>query len=201
VPEPASPPGVAGAGDPCEGVSDPYYGSYDNCEGGYMCLARPGTSTFVCEKLCTGTDRGACTDAYPAAGGGTRSGLCIYNLGAGMPVADLMVCALPDDCDPRCQDCTGVDVACYPASDGIHYGTLCAEVATPGTSGAVCTFLNDCDAGYYCQTDRCRQFCDVTGSSSCTWDTCGAGTGTCGIPSGYPAEMFSTTLGWGLCLP
>ena len=155
-------------------LEDTYFGFYDNCVAGYWCLRRAGSEDYRCEKLCTESDRSACGSAYPDEGGDlTVDGLCIYSLGPEMPVVGLMACAVAAGCSPTCQDCPGGGpggtVGCYPATDSINIGTICASFTrddeAPGFTGDVCTSLNHCSPGYTCLAAtgggrECRPFCD-----------------------------------------
>ena len=194
------------AGEICHAIADAWFGAFDNCPGGYVCLRRPGTEQFVCDKLCTTANAGACTDAYlDPTGEPTVSGVCVYALGDDMPLEGLMACSLAGACDPRCQDCEGTGVGCYAATDGVNAGRVCAsvlpETADGGGAGSPCGYLNGCAPGHHCQARTCRAYCAFDGVDAgpgCAFTTCGTGT-SCDDPES-DGGPFGQDAGLGLCL-
>jgi hypothetical protein len=207
---PLWPEDAAGPGEPCFQYADPYFGYFDNCIGGYMCLSQPTTGELRCERLCSDAERWACTDSYPDESGAlTRDGLCIYSLGEEIPVEGLMACAAPSGCSPSCQDCgagPSGSVGCYPATDGVSWATVCVEWVRvgpgAGVTGDPCRYLNGCAPGYL--DSGCRPFCDLRGDTGCAYALCGShegpAEGTCRSAEEAFGEPFGEMPDLGICL-
>jgi hypothetical protein len=199
---------LGGAGDACALTLDAVFGYIDDCGAGLMCSDN-GRGTPICARLCTESDPSTCAGAFPEG-----DGLCLLTYSGMSP--GLKVCLPPSLCDPRCQDCGEPGLGCYPTTDGLNFGTICfpfvrsPDLSGDGTTGQVCDFVNSCAPGYFCwiggTADQCRPFCDLGGTSTCEFATCGghegaAVEGTCQDPGApYTAEMFGDALDRGLCL-
>ncbi|MCX4241697.1 hypothetical protein [Paraliomyxa miuraensis] len=152
-------------GDPCtvqgNGVS-----GIDDCDLGAMCYnVSFETNMGTCFELCHGSPEvPECDD-----------GLCaVYNDG------NLPLCLT--DCDPLLQDCPGQQLCLASPSVNGFVCILDALPAAMGDYGAPCTYVNDCDPGYFCAipdivfgcgnpTGCCAEFCDISAadpSSQCT---------------------------------
>lgn len=152
-------------GDECA-VEGSGVSGIDDCDVGLMCYnVQAETNTGTCFELCGGSPAAPTCD----------EGLCaVYNDG------NLPLCL--QDCDPLLQDC-GAGQLCL-ASPSVN-GFVCILDALPasmGDYGAPCTYVNDCDPGYFCGVPEivagclnpsgcCAEFCDVSlpdPSSQCT---------------------------------
>jgi len=152
-------------GDECT-VEGSGVSGVDDCDLGLMCYnVQSKTNTGICFELCGGSpDAPTCNE-----------GLCaVYNDG------NLPLCL--DDCDPLLQDCGGGQLCLASPSANGFVCILDALPASMGDYGAPCTFVNDCDPGYFCAVPDvvagcangsgcCAEFCDLSQpdpSSQCT---------------------------------
>ena len=138
----------------------------DDCDLGLMCYnVQSETNTGTCFELCHGSPDAPMCD----------EGLCaVYNDG------NLPLCLT--DCDPLLDDCPGGQLCIASPSANGFVCILDALPASMGDYGAPCTYINDCDPGYFCgiqdivagcanATGCCAEFCDLSQpdpSSQCT---------------------------------
>jgi hypothetical protein len=160
---------TVGPGETCEFAEDPYIGLYDNCQGGSWCVPEfEGGGT--CYQLCSERDAGPCSGVYDG-----EDGICNLSLFRDPPVAGLLACIPPGDCDPHCQDCETEGDMCLPAADrGGNFATICISMSRDeglpgeGYSGDVCGtasipgYSNSCQPGFICMgDDLCHAFCEL----------------------------------------
>lgn len=152
-------------GDECS-VEGSAVSGVDDCDVGLMCYnVQAKTNMGTCFELCHGSpDAPVCDE-----------GLCaVYNDG------NLPLCL--GDCDPLIDDCPGGQLCIASPSANGFVCVLDALPASMGDYGAPCTFVNDCDPGYFCAIQEvvagctngsgcCAEYCDLSQpdpSSQCT---------------------------------
>jgi hypothetical protein len=160
-----------GPGEECIGTEDDIYGSYDNCEGGSICMGGEGEIS-VCYKLCSERDASPCAGVYDG-----EDGLCLLSIFPEdtEPVPGILACMPATDCNPQCDDdCPTAGDMCLPASDrGENFATICigmadresAGLAGDGFAGDECSYSNSCQPGHICWDSVCTTFCDTDNSS------------------------------------
>jgi hypothetical protein len=152
-------------GDECS-VEGSGVSGIDDCDLGLMCYnVQAKTNTGTCFELCHGSPDAPMCD----------EGLCaVYNDG------NLPLCL--SDCDPLLDDCPGGQLCIASPSANGFVCILDALPASMGDYGAPCTYINDCDPGYFCgiqdivagcgnATGCCAEYCDLSQpdpSSQCT---------------------------------
>jgi hypothetical protein len=131
------------------------------CRGGTVCLPRYGGDHLECTTLCRNGQQAMCTGDYTSADGGVLNGICVASISD--DVLQLPVCYRPDECDPRCRDCTR-SLSCILLDDGVNHAYVCAE---PGSQakGDSCTYTYQCDRGLYCDTSSCATYCTLEGQT------------------------------------
>ena len=178
-------------GDECA-VEGSAVSGVDDCDVGLMCYnVQAKTNTGTCFELCHGSeDVPECDE-----------GLCaVYNDG------NLPLCLT--DCDPLLGDCPGGQLCVASPSANGFVCILDALPASMGDYGAPCTFVNDCDPGYFCSiqeivagctnpTGCCAEYCDLSEpdpTSQCTGqpdgEECQPWYGTDAPPPGYEDVGF-----------
>lgn len=186
---------VAGCSDPSTCRKSDYLCTYLDTVN--ACLPR------LPQLTCDPKASAPCTvTAVPMDPMSPKSGACVRQaLEDGMSGICYPTCAPGDSCG---SDAMGQDLACrfldtIRSGDGFR-GTLCTPISPRSTTqglGAPCTYSDDCQAGFQCDSDFVR-----TGATGRCLPLCRTTGGGPACPVGYACQdTFGTCGGAGLCRP
>jgi hypothetical protein len=134
-----------------------------DCAHGSHCMNVRAEGGLRCMRLCSFENAFACQWAYPVEDGIAHTGICARSPLLPRGLVTNYLCHIPDDCDPRCNDCDSQYDTCIFLSGINRSGWTChAHIPArsgDGQRGDSCQSPWECRSPQVCISDRCQQTC------------------------------------------